>query len=190
MRIRSVRLIAPMLLLALVPLAGCQFTPLPASSEPGEALAPSDEPTGSAGESGSDDLIDGDVFAERDAFFEAQQQIPGDAMLTPKTPEQQEFISQQRAYTESQGGTWSPEIESITLALALDACETSILNGHDVDQDLYATHVATSPLISALTNGDPTTERNVTSIMVFGTGFLCPADAAQWESAFRAATGG
>ncbi|WP_460740189.1 hypothetical protein [Microbacterium neimengense] len=190
MRTRSVRLIAPMFLLALVPLAGCQFTPLPESSGPDEALAPSGEPTQNTDESGSDDLIDGDVFAERDAFFEAQQQIPGDPMLTPKTPEQQEFISQQRAYTESQGGTWSPEIESITLALALDACETSILNGHDVDQDLYATHVATSPLISALTNGDPTTERNVTSIMVFGTGFLCPADAPQWESAFRAATGG
>jgi hypothetical protein len=72
-----------MLLLALVPLAGCQFTPLPASSEPGEALSPSDEPTQNTGESGSDDLIDGDVFAERDAFFEAQQQIPGDPMLTP-----------------------------------------------------------------------------------------------------------
>jgi hypothetical protein len=180
-----------MLLLALVPLAGCQFAPVPTpTTEPGEAIAPSGDPTTGAGGSDTDDLIDGDVFAERDAFFADQQQIPGDPMLTAKTPEQQEFISQQRAYTESQGGTWSPELESITLALALDACETSILNGHEVDADLYATHIATSPLISALTNGDPTTERNVVSIMVFGTGFLCPSDAAQWESAFRASTGG
>lgn len=190
MRTRSVRFLAPALLLALVPLAGCQFTPLSTSTAPGDALAPTGESTQESDGSGADDLIDGDVFAERDAFFEAQQQVPGDPMLTPKTPEQQEFITQQRAYTESQGGVWSPELESITLALALDACETSILNGHEVDADLYATHVATSPLISALTKGDPTTERNVTSIMVFGTGFLCPADAPQWESAFRAATGG
>lgn len=190
MRARSARLLAPALLLALVPLAGCQFTPLPSSTEPGEALAPTAPSSPNTDGSGSDDLIDGDVFAERDAFFAEQQQVPGDPMLTPKTPQQQEFIAQQRAYTESQGGTWSAELESITLALALDACETSILNGHDVDADLYATHVATSPLISALAGGDPATQRNVTSIMVFGTRFLCPADAPQWESAYRASTGG
>jgi len=130
-----------------------------------------------------------DAFAERDAFIAAQQQPLDGSPLVAKTPEQMELVAQQRAYFEEQGAEWSADAESVTLALALDACETSILNGHAVDVDVFRMHVTTSPLIDAITGGDPAGVEGAVSIMVFGTGFICPADAPQWESAWTEAGG-
>lgn len=109
--------------------------------------------------------------------------------LVAVTEPQKEFVSQQRAYFESQGGTWTPETEWIALALAADACETSILNFHEVTASTAQAHIATSPLIAAMVQGlegaeRTAGERNVVSIMVFGAGFLCPADGPQWQAAF------
>ena len=152
--------------------------PTPEASDDAD-IAPDDE-TGAGME---------DALAERDAFIEAQQQPLDGTALVAKTPEQIELISQQRAYVESQGGTWNADAESITLALALDACETSILNAHAVDVDIFRTHVTSSPLIDAVTGGDPAAGEGAVSIMVFGTGFICPDDAPQWESAWSESGG-
>lgn len=129
------------------------------------------------------------AFAERDAFFVAQQQPLDGSSLVAKTPEQLALVAEQRAYVESQGGAWSAEAETLTLALTLDACETSILNGHNVDVDVFRTHVTTSPLIAAVSGGDPATIDGAVSIMVFGTGFICPDDAAQWDAAWTESGG-
>lgn len=127
---------------------------------------------------------DGDVLAERDRFIADQQQPLGEPLLSAKTPAQQQLVAEQRAHVESQGGQWSPQAESVTLALGLDACETSILNGHVVDANTFETHVATSPLIQQV-GTTPEALDGAVSIMVFGTGFLCPDDAPQWESAWQ-----
>lgn len=134
-----------------------------------------------------------DAFAERDAFIAAQQLPLDGSLLVATTDAQKEFIAEQRAYIEQQGGTWSPELESVALALTADACETAILNLHEVELTTLETHVASSPLFAQLIADDLSederraAERNVASVMVFGTGFLCPDDAEQWESAFTAA---
>ncbi len=128
------------------------------------------------------------MLAERDAFIADQQQPVGQATLTARTPAQQELVAQQRAYLEENGGQWSEQAETVTLALALDACETSILNGHEIDLASFRTHVATSPLIDGLAVDDAS-RAGAVSIMVFGTGFLCPADAPQWEQAMADAAG-
>ena len=112
----------------------------------------------------------------------------GQPTLTAKTPAQQELVAQQRAHLEANGGQWSEQAETVTLALALDACETSILNGHQVDQNVYQVHVASSPLIQSLAIDDASREGAV-SIMVFGTRFLCPDDAPQWEQAWTESSG-
>ncbi|WP_156316531.1 hypothetical protein [Leucobacter japonicus] len=158
-------------------------TPAPTASSP-IPEADDDAVSGGVG----DDL--GDAFAEREQFFRDQQLPLDGSLLTAVTPQQQEFISQQRSYVESQGGTWTPEAEHAALALAADACETSILNGHEVDTDTFISHFQTEPLLPALVpdtlpdDQRAVAERNVASIMVFGTGFLCPADAPQWEAGF------
>ncbi|MCR2785654.1 MULTISPECIES: hypothetical protein [unclassified Microbacterium] len=139
-------------------------------------------------EAGADDGL-GDALGERDQFFVDQQQPLDGSALVAKTPEQTELVAQQRAYVESQGGTWNAEAETITLALALDACETSILNGHAVDLDVFRTHVTSSPLVSAVSGGDPGAIEGAVSIMVFGTGFICPDDAPQWEAAWSESGG-
>jgi hypothetical protein len=69
----------------------------------------------------------------------------------------------------------------------LDACETSILNGHNVDVGVFRSHVATSPLIAAVAGDDAAAQAGVVDIMVYGTGFLCPDDAPQWEAAMAEA---
>lgn len=137
-----------------------------------------------------------DSFTERDDFFR-EQQLPLDGSpLVAVTPAQKEFIAQQRAYVESQGASWSAQDESITLALAADACETAILNGHLVDASTLEGHVASSPLFAAIlpTDADAETlaagERNLASVMVFGTSFLCPDDAPAWEAAYTEVYGG
>ncbi|MCR2827770.1 hypothetical protein [Microbacterium sp. zg.Y909] len=170
---------------------GAQRIDVPEDSISTPAPEATDEATADEATAPQDDAaVDMEAaFAERDAFIEAQQQPLDGTPLVAKTPEQMELISQQRAYVESQGGTWDANAESITLALALDACETSILNGHAVDVEVFRAHVNSSPLISAVSGGDPQAIEGALSIMVFGTGFLCPADAPQWESAWSE-TGG
>ena len=121
----------------------------------------------------------------------ADQQLPTDGSdLVAVTDAQKEFIAEQRAYVESQGAEWTSQHESVYLALAADACETSILNGHEIDATRFSLHVQSSPLFRALLEGVSADavaagEENVASVMVFGTGFLCPEDAPQWEAAFR-----
>ncbi|MFS0714723.1 hypothetical protein ABC195_12645 [Microbacterium sp. 2P01SA-2] len=161
--------------------ASADSTPAPTASAP--------EASGDATpDAGDDAAVDGDVLAERDAFIAAQQQPVGQATLTAKTPAQQELVAQQRAHLEANGGQWSEQAETVTLALGLDACETSILNGHEIDVTSFRTHVVTSPLIQSLAVDDASREGSV-SIMVFGTRFLCPDDAPQWEQAWTEAAG-
>lgn len=155
-----------------------------------EAATPETEaPETDATPEAADGDVLGDALAERDQFLIDQQQPLDGSSLVAKTPEQQELVAQQRAYVESQGGQWSAESETITLALALDACETSILNGHAVDLDIFRTHVTSSPLISAVSGGDPNAIEGAVSIMVFGSGFICPEDAPQWEAAWTESGG-
>ncbi|QEW03155.1 hypothetical protein [Microbacterium lushaniae] len=127
-----------------------------------------------------------DALAERDEFFATQGQPVDGSLPTPQTPEQQEFLDQQRAYVESQGGTWDEFYDGVALAVTLDACETSILNGHEIDVDTARLHIDSSPLIAEISGGDADATQGLASIMVFGTGFICPADAPQWEAAFTA----
>ena len=188
-RARAVILVAAVLAGAIA-LAGCTPAADDASSAPGptptvSASGPSAAETPGAGD---DATVDGDVLAERDAFIDAQQQPVGQPTLTAKTPAQQELVAQQRAHLEANGGQWSEQAETVTLALGLDACETSILNGHEIDVSSFRTHVVTSPLIQSLAVDDASREGAV-SIMVFGTRFLCPDDASQWEQAWTEAGG-
>lgn len=150
--------------------------------EPAASSSPEASPAASSGPLA-------DALAERDAFFAAQGQPPGDALPTPQTPEQQDFLAQQRAYVESQGGTWDSFYDGVALAVTLDACETSILNHHDVSADTARLHIESSPLITQIAAGDAGATQGLSSILVFGTGFLCPADAPQWDAAYRAIYG-
>jgi hypothetical protein len=160
------------------------------------AGSPESEPSGSRGSAPAEspepsppatsEPVSADALAERDAFFAAQGQPPGDSLPTPQTPEQQEFLAQQRAYVESQGGTWDAFYDGVALAVTLDACETSILNGHQVDADTARLHIESSPLIEQIAAGDADAVQGLASILVFGTGFVCPADAPQWEAAYTA----
>ncbi len=186
---RSTAAAASLVVVALS-LAGCSFSipvEVEASSSPtASSSAPTPSPTD---DSDTDDPM-ADALAERDQFL-ADQQLPLDGSpLVAVTPAQQEFIAQQRAFIESQGGTWDAQTESISLALAADACETAILNYHEVDAPLLQAHVASSPVFAQLLPADfpedqrAAAERNVASVMVFGAGFLCPEDGPQWEAAF------
>lgn len=129
-----------------------------------------------------------DAFAERDQFLADQQQPLDGSLLSAKTPEQKEFIADARSFLEDSGGEWDAQTESIALALTLDACETSILNGHDIDTDTVRLHAATDPILAAILTSASDEERiqTTTSLMnltVTGTSFICPADHEQWASA-------
>ncbi|MFB9310006.1 hypothetical protein BJY17_000539 [Agromyces hippuratus] len=178
--------------LALVVIAGA-LVMSGCSIASGDAAETSPRPTETAVPTPDEGDEYADAFAERDAFIAAQQLPLDGSLLVATTDAQKEFIAEQRAYIEQQGGTWSPELESTALALAADACETAILNQHEVELMTLETHVATSPLFAQLIADDlaederRAAERNVASVMVFGTGYLCPDDAEQWEAAFTAA---
>lgn len=174
---------------------------LSACSAATEPLVPIETPAASGAASPSpqptEALISEDVFAERDAFFEAQGGAPDPSKpLAPATPEQQDFVAQQRAYVIEQGGQVDEQYDTVILALTLDVCETSILNAHRVTESTFATHLASSPLIAALvpTELDDAqrrdAERNLMSVAVFGTTFLCPDDAPQWQQAAQTFYGG
>lgn len=169
-------------------LAGCGTN---ASSEPDTTTEPDTSTSASPTPTPTDSVTDGmaEALAQRDRFL-AEQQLPTDSsMLVAVTPEQKEFIAQQREYLESQGVAWTEQHETIYLAAAVDACETAILNGHDVDAALLDAHVTSSPIFQTVL-GDlegqerEAGERNLVSIMVFGAGFICPDDAPGWEAAF------
>jgi len=169
----------------------CFPLPSPGASDESESAPAQTQPADGADAESVDDPL-----AERQAFFE-EQQLPLDGTpLTAVTPAQKEFISQQRAYVEGQGSTWSAQDENISLALAADACETAILNSHRIDASTLQTHVATSPLFAAILpkDADAATraagESNVASVMVFGTSFLCPDDSAAWQAAYTEVYGG
>ena len=155
---------------------------------PGESPDPSPFPDDSATPEPGDEFAD--AFAEREKFFQ-DQQLPLDGTpLVAVTPAQKEFIAEQKAYVEDQGLTWTADDENLSLALTADACETAILNSHDVDADVLRTHVATSPLFAQLVPADlqgedrAYAEAPIASLMVFGTTFLCPDDGDAWISAY------
>ncbi len=149
---------------------------------------PAEETPTEAGSPAEDDLQQ--RFAERDEFFAEQEQAPGE-VLVAKTPAQIEFTTRQREYIEANGAQWSAEYEDLILALALNACETSILNGHQIDETTFVSHYSTSPQIQAVTQGRTEEEvslitQNLTEIMKDGTAYLCPDDFEQWDAAWQA----
>ncbi|WP_244302887.1 DUF2510 domain-containing protein [Leucobacter coleopterorum] len=154
---------------------------------------PIPEPNEQDVDKGDSNKFDG-VFEERDEFMKEQQQPVGDDLLSAKTPEQKALVAEARAHVEQNGREWGVEGESLVLVLALNACETSILNGHDINESTVQMHAATSPIIAATLQG-ATEEQRVTAttglmnLTVTGTSYLCPADTAQWSSAVDA-TGG
>lgn len=163
-------------------LAGC--APAPSDSDGPTAAAATPTPSVPVeGEEGPALDMEAAIL-EREEFLDAQQQPRDGSLLSAKTPEQQEFIAQQRAYLESQGATWAPETESLLLATTLDACETAILNNHRTDADIFAMHVNSSPIFAQVTQGDAAAEQGLASIMVFGMSFVCPSDAEQWDAAY------
>lgn len=173
-------------------LSGCSPTASPEPVDPAATTDPaaSSTPNAASPTAPATPTSSADAFAERDQYM-AEQQLPADGSeLVAVTDAQKKFIAEQRSYVESQGATWSARHESIYLALTVDACETSILNGHEIDATRFSLHVQSSPLYRALLadlEGEQLVagERNLTSVMVFGTGFLCPEDAPQWEAAFE-----
>lgn len=156
----------------------------PATAEPAPTLDPTPdaEPTEEPG-SGI-----GDALTEREEFMRTQDQPMDGSLLTAKTPEQKAFIAEAKTYIEGSGGVWDAQTESYALALTLDACETSILNGHNIDEDTVRTDATTSPLLAALIQGVPAEQKaGVTSglmnLAVTGVGHVCPADVDQWQTA-------
>ncbi|WP_022871061.1 hypothetical protein [Yaniella halotolerans] len=132
-----------------------------------------------------------DALAERDQFMEDQQLPLDGSQLSAVTPEQQQFIEEQRTHVEQQGGVWSPEAESLTLALTADACETAILNNHDTDASTVQMHIDTSPLfMNQIPESLPEAEReqaqmSMADIMVYGMQHMCPEDFQQWSDAVQ-----
>lgn len=130
----------------------------------------------------------GAAVQERDQFLEDQQLPLDGSPLEATTPEQQEYIDSYREDVEAQGGTWNPEIETVALALSLDACESAILAFHDVDEDTVATHILSSPLFDTVIPPDASEqeregiEADLASTMVYGMQYLCPDDHEQWQT--------
>lgn len=157
------------------------------SLEPAPSIepAPDSEPTEEPGSGISDAL------AERETFMRTQQQPMDGSLLAAKTPEQQAFVAEAKEYIEGSGGVWDATTESYALALTLDACETSILNGHKIDENTVRTHASTSPLLAALIQGVPAEQKaGVTSglmnLAVTGVRHVCPADFDQWNASVDA----
>lgn len=170
-----------------VGLSGCFAGAIAAGSDakPQRTASPSPAPTFEQ-LAGMDE-----VLAERDAFMKAQQLPVGGTALVATTDAQKQFIAEQSAFVLSQGGQWGPQDETISLALASDACETAILNKHEIDVELLDSHVMSSPMFKALVPADTPSEqrtryeRSVASVMIFGTKFMCPADYDPWLNAFQ-----
>ena len=123
--------------------------------------------------------------------FMDEQQLPTDGSpLVAVTPEQQQFVSEQRSHVESQGGTWTPQDESIILALTADACEAAILSFHEPTAIVLNTHVASSPLFQELIPEELSederlqAEASMADIMIYGMQYLCPDDFSGWAAVF------
>lgn len=131
------------------------------------------------------------AFAERDRFFADQMQPLDGSPLTAQTDEQGAFILSEKEFVESNGLAWSQEAETMYLALALDACEASILQGHEITDELFMLHLATSPLFAALVPDEVVGEqrrngeRNSAAKMVAGVSYLCKEDLPQWLDAYN-----
>lgn len=144
----------------------------------------------SAGETAADHGIDPAAFAERDAFMAAQGF--GDHVPDATTAPQNAYIDAVRATFESSGTNWDPEYAGLYLALTSDACETSILNGHQIDTDLVLLYLATEPVIQQMIPTEATPEQRVPferhylQAAVAGVSQLCPADYEQWDAAYQA----
>lgn len=143
------------------------------------------------GETSVDEALLEPAFVERDEFFDEQQVPPGEMLTKAATQEQKNFIESQRDLTIASGGEWREDLEQVALALTFDACETAILNSHEVDVFVLESHLDTSPLYQLLLEDFQGDERealevNLISIMVHGTSFLCPADYDQWFDAAMA----
>lgn len=191
------RPLALTLLLAVMLVGTTACIPLPSPLDRGDAAevpssAPAESPSSAPGDEATADPDDySDVFAERDEFFRAQQLPMDGTPLVAVTPAQQDFIAQQRAYVEGQGLAWTASDESLSLALAGDACETAILSRHQVDSSTLVAHVSTSPLFAQLVPADlegearTQAEAPIASVMVFGTTFLCPEDGDAWVAAYQ-----
>lgn len=118
------------------------------------------------------------------------QKLPlGGSPLSAVTPEQKDFVEEQRTHVEEQGGVWTPEVESLMLALTADACETAILNDHDTDASTVQMHIDTSPLfLNQIPESLPEAQRaqaemSMADIMVYGMQHMCPDDFEQWSEA-------
>lgn len=162
-----------------------------AEPQPSTDPAPSTEPSPTADPTEDPGSGVGDALVEREEFMRTQKQPTDGSLLVAKTPEQRDFIAEAKQYVESNGGVWDAQTESYALALTLDACETSILNGHAVDEMTVRTHATTSPLLAALTQGAPEEQRaaltsGLMNLAVTGIGHVCPADVDQWQSAVDA----
>lgn len=135
-----------------------------------------------------------DVLAERKQFM-ADQRLPLDgSMLKPVTQAQKDYIAELTKQYSALGLTIGEQDVSIALALSADACETSILNGHEVSEFIVRTHAATSPLIAAITKDTDPTKKAVAvnglmKTAVLGVNYMCPADHAQWSEAFAGING-
>lgn len=157
-----------------------------------EEVADSEADGGATGPADEADPADeedeyGAAMQERDQFLEDQQLPLDGSPLEATTPEQQEFIDSYREDVEAQGGTWNAEIETVTLALSLDACESAILAFHDVDEQEVETHILSSPLFDGVIPPDASEEEregieaDLADTMVYGMQYLCPDDHEQWE---------
>ncbi|MFD2675324.1 hypothetical protein [Gulosibacter bifidus] len=150
-----------------------------------------DDPTG-AGDPGNGPQT---ITEERDQFFKDQKIELNNTIHEAATPEQEAFIEDIRSKREAAGDTtWSPEIETVTIALASDACETSILNSHNVDTEIVRIHAATSPLIKQMVKGKTESERirmtqGAMEIATTGVGYMCPADEPDWTAAMKEING-
>lgn len=144
------------------------------------------------GDFGGDELDDSagpdwtNVFDEREAFFRDQQVDLSAPNIPAVTPAQRAFVEEARSLLASHGeDNWDQDMEHLVMALALNACETSILSGHDIDDFTVRFYAATSPLLAEILGEDPAERpaEGVTGFMILtaiGTKHLCPADAPQW----------
>jgi|GEM_PF-2651965 len=164
--------------------------PVPEESESENEVSevPEDE---DSPDTGSDALEQGDIEAaltEQEQFLKDQQLPLDGSPLSAVTPEQKQFVEEQRVHVESQGGVWTSEAETLTLALTADACETAILNYHDVDTSTVQAHIVTSPLFLTIPQDLTASEREqaeagMAEIMVYGMQHMCPADYPDWRDA-------
>ncbi|GAA2524863.1 hypothetical protein GCM10009860_00760 [Microbacterium mitrae] len=126
-----------------------------------------------------------EAFAAREQFF-IDQQLPLDgSALVATTPEQRTFIERQREHMANNGVQMTPQLETIFLAMTSDACETAILNAHNIDAAGYASFVDTSPIFIDLLGSSTGEERaaaseSLESIMLFGMSYVCPGDVNDW----------